>query len=108
MRKNTGPALREEIANLQSKLVEVEAAEEIERQLPAEHQLANILHELLCHWNHTDGCGWYYEFKNRVADWDRDTHKGYLKKAVNLIARCEREGITPEDAIRIYKLMEKL
>jgi len=45
--------------------------------LPVEKRLAEKLHDLLCHWNHTDGCSWGYE------DWNNVGHarRAYLKKA---------------------------
>ena len=43
--------------------------------------LAALLHDKLCKDNHTDGCGWFYEIRNGVHEWNRDTHAGWLNKA---------------------------
>lgn len=45
--------------------------------------LATALHDLLCHWNHTDGCSWHYE--NGLDKWDTGyAHKQYLKQATEI------------------------
>jgi hypothetical protein len=49
--------------------------------LPADKQLALELHELLCRWNHTDGCSWFYE-----KDWVGYSHERYLEKARAVLA----------------------
>jgi hypothetical protein len=70
-----------------------------------EHQLAKELHGMLCRWNHTDGCGWFYEFKNKEDDWLGSAHGTYLKKAQMLIHKCEAEGLKVEQALSIYKMI---
>lgn len=52
--------LEQELKRLNSKLkdeVEAEQAAKIDKE---QKQVADLLHSLLCKWNHTDGCGWYY------------------------------------------------
>lgn len=44
---------------------------------------AIYLHERECHWNHTDGCGWYYEVNKGIHDWAGSTHLDYLEKVLN-------------------------
>jgi hypothetical protein len=50
--------------------------------------LAIFLHDTQCGYNHTDGCGWYYEYsgiyKNRT--WESSEHKSWLHKA-NIIIK---------------------
>lgn len=36
-----------------------------------EKELATKLHSILCHWNHIDGCGWYY-FSEKDGIWEKD------------------------------------
>lgn len=48
-------------------------------------KLATILHEDHCHWNHIDGCSWYYECHGQEEDWSRYAHKDYLDKAHELM-----------------------
>lgn len=44
--------------------------------------LASKIHNKVCHWNHADGCGWYY-FK--FDDFSYPTKKGYLDKANSIL-----------------------
>lgn len=69
-------------------------------------QLAKELHNMLCYWNHTDGCGWFYEFKDNQHDWTAYAHGQYLLKAQNLIGKCKEHGIAVEEALSIYKLVK--
>lgn len=55
-------------------------------KLAPEQQIAIMLHEKLCHWNHIDGCGWHYEVKKDGHDWNGYAHADYLKKAKNWCA----------------------
>ena len=75
---------RQEIANLQSRLVQLqkeEHDEEVSSQIPQEERdLAEILHDKMCHANHTDGCGWGYE-----SNWQHGVHNEYLTKARRLL-----------------------
>lgn len=52
--------------------------------------IAEFIHSIQCTWNHTDGCGWYYEKdynKDDVAKmWAQPTHMSYMRKAKNLMA----------------------
>ena len=52
-----------------------------EQKLPNNIKLATALHEIMCHYNHTDGCGWYYENWN-VMGYIR---MEYLKKANTIL-----------------------
>lgn len=70
-----------------------------------EIQLAKQLHSMVCSWNHTEGCGWYYESKNGVEDWNGHVHGEYLKRARILIHRCEKENISVDTAIELYKFV---
>jgi len=46
--------------------------------LPEEKEIATKLHDLLCHWNHVDGCGWHYA-KDTDHEWNREfSHVKYL------------------------------
>ena len=73
-----------------------------------DHQLATELHGMLCTWNHTDGCGWFYEFSNKKDNWAGDSHGRYLKKAQTLIHKCEQEGVQVELALGLYKMIKGL
>lgn len=89
----------QELADLKLKL------EEAKKESP-DHQLAKELHSIKCRWNHTDGCGWYYEMKNKQDDWTGSSHGEYLKKAQRLIHECEQQGVPVDTAIALFKLVE--
>ena len=64
---------KQELAELEQKLKEAQAE-------PEDIRLARQLHDLLCHWNHTDGCSWYYETKNKKKT-------GLVKRMTDIWAR---------------------
>lgn len=70
-------ALQAEIDKKRQELEEAINNLAIAESKPIEIRLAEDLHEKMCHWNHTDGCAWFY----RKDDWNDSTHKEYLKKA---------------------------
>lgn len=45
-----------------------------------EKAIATFLHKKYCGYNHTDGCGWYYN----VNDWGEFAHEEFLKIAREL------------------------
>ena len=90
---------QQEIKDLETQLVEAKL------QSP-DKQLATELHSMLCQWNHTDGCGWFYEFSNKKDNWSGHAHGEYLKKAQSLIHKCEQEGVTVDQAISLFKLVK--
>ena len=55
------------LKDLQAQLVEAKLAS-------PDHQLATELHSMLCTWNHTDGCGWFYEFTGKKDNWQGHAH----------------------------------
>lgn len=59
--------------------------EEYDSLLPENQRMAILLHDKLCHSNHTDQCGWYYEIDGIKHDWTGYAHKTYLEKANKLI-----------------------
>lgn len=67
----------EQLAELQQKINKLKNEKEAFESLTPRQRLAELIHDKQCRWNHTDGCGWFYE------KWDSVGHsKGeYLKKA---------------------------
>ena len=55
--------------------------------------LVTAFHEMDCHQNHTDGCGWGYE------SWDKImyAYKRYIRKTDVLIDFLIAEGHNPDD-----------
>ena len=60
------------------------------------YQLAEILHEKLCHWNHTDGCGWYYEKWEGFGE--KSERQRYLDKANKIL-----EGVSYKQAVHVIE-----
>lgn len=73
-------------------------------------QLAELMHSKFCHYNHTDQCGWMYEYElevvvdpkygkvsqtrrdadgNTIANWRAHERKKYLNKAALLTEKLE-------------------
>ena len=77
---------------LQTKIKELKEAKKILDESAPEHKLAILLHDHLCHWNHTDGCDWHYDIHKGVHKWSGHAHQMYLTKARNIVRRCEAEG----------------
>lgn len=92
---------REELKTLEVQLKETKL------QSP-DKLLASELHGLTCNWNHTDGCGWFYEFNNKIDNWDGSEHGRYLQKAQKLISKCKEMNIEPDQAISVFRLVKGL
>ena len=77
-------------------------------ELPEDKQLAIALHDLLCHWNHTDGCSWFYEIQDKVHQWGGtgSAHNRYLNKARKIISVCKKDEVSVENALKIIRLAE--
>lgn len=62
-----------EIAALQERIALYESNPDFE--------LAIMLHDKFCKWNHTDGCAWHYQIDDGVHDWSASEHRTWLKRA---------------------------
>lgn len=71
-----------------------------------DQQNALILHEKFCTRNHTGGgeCGWFYEIKGGVHNWEGSAHKDWLQKAHRLI----HAGYHVSDVEKIKEIMGSL
>ena len=99
-------SIEEKIKQHQAELATLEKQLEVAKNESPQEQLAKELHGMLCTWNHTDGCGWYYEFKNKQDDWTGRAHGEYLKRAQKLIHVCGERNCTVESAIEMFKLIK--
>jgi hypothetical protein len=81
MLKDDVKRLEEELRQAQADLLAARAAE-VDHE---DRALAVALHTLLCHWNHTDACGWEYE-TGEIAWAQGYAHTQYLEKARNVLA----------------------
>lgn len=96
----------DKIAKLRKEADDLEAADKAFLELSAEHKLAITLHDMLCRWNHTDGCSWYYEGTTARPDWGGHAHGEYLGKALRVVTFCDRCKISTDEAINLLKLMK--
>lgn len=108
MSKLTIFAIEEQIKKHQQELKDLEHQLKDAKLESPDKQLATELHSMTCTWNHTDGCGWFYEFDNKKDNWLGHAHSKYLKQAQLLIHKCEQEGTTVEQVIAHYKLVKGL
>jgi hypothetical protein len=83
----TEAEIEAEIAEKTRELEAVRAEAAKRAALPEDKRLAIELHEQLCRWNHTDGCGWYYG----VDNWSEYAHSVYLEKARNIFAKTKMD-----------------
>lgn len=72
------------VARLQKELLEAEVRLVEENKKTPEIRLADFLHESSCHWNHVDGCGWFYE-KNEDYTKSGTARNRFYQKAVKLL-----------------------
>lgn len=90
-------------AQIAAKRKEIEQLEQrklaVERKSPLQ-KLAEAIHDIECHWNHTDGCSWLYE------SWEKPGHARelYLKKAIH-VSRIEPNA---DHVIRILTEIKKV
>ena len=101
-------SIETEISATEAKLFNLKAkldAAKIAANSP-EKNLADVLHSKFCRWNHTDGCGWFYEQNSDKSwKWDGYAHTEYLKKAQVMLAECKLAGITPDQAIAFVTIV---
>lgn len=71
------------IAELEEKLAQLKSEQEEYDLLSEDKKLAEFIHQQTCRFNHTDGCGWYYESWRQPSS--TSTRAGYLKKATNIL-----------------------
>ena len=77
--------IQEDIENLELQLEIAKALRQAtEGKTTPMQELAEELHTLLCHWDHTEGCSWYYETSGKATNWTGYAHKTYFAKAVAL------------------------
>lgn len=84
------PDLRK-IQKLRAELAEAEAVKLAWDDKPDdEYKMAELLHERFCGWNHTDGCGWFYEFADGRPNWSGYAHSDWLGKAREFLSAAEK------------------
>ena len=68
-------------------------------------RLAVLLHNKLCHVNHTDGCEWEYEFNQGYHVWTGLAHQRWARRAQSALDRIPAEGLKAEN---IEKWLEEM
>lgn len=63
--------------------------------------LAERLHGSFCHWNHTDGCSWYYEQWEHVGKTDKRSKYEYFQKAQNVMTLAIKFNIKLPDFLEM-------
>ena len=71
----------EEIEKLEQKLKTLKRKKKENDEMPYNHRLADMIHKLICHSNHTDGCGWHYESWSNIGT----TRQRFLDKANEIL-----------------------
>ena len=89
---------QKKIKSLEAELGKLKSEENHLNKLGYEYRLATFLHEKLCTWNHTDGCGWFYD----RGDWSESSRQDYLQKAKKLISM----GLTEEQITQVIGIMK--
>lgn len=77
----------DQINLLKRQITELENQKRVLDELTPAQRLAISLHDILCTWNHTDGCAWYYEMKNNVPTWKDAAQQNYLGMATKLLKK---------------------
>ena len=67
-----------ELANIEKKIAarkaQIAKADSESKKNGPLTDLACKLHSVLCTYDHTDGCGWYYEILKGVHNWQGNAH----------------------------------
>jgi hypothetical protein len=83
--KNKVERLRRELAEAEKELEDWQNSDNTNEQ-----KIALMLHSQFCGFNHTDGCGWYYEYKDGSKDnWDGHAHRRWLDKTTTFWTAVE-------------------
>lgn len=96
----------QEIANHKKAIEDLLAEKEAFEKKTPDQRLAIALHDALCRWNHTDGCGWFYEVYKDVDDWTGHAHARWLENANKV--RGLLPGMDGETIVRVSRAIKNL
>lgn len=83
-------SLELQLEELNKKIQKAKDKELLSAHIPSNHkEVAEALHKKTCHYNHTDGCGWYYD----DGSWTESSRKEYLHKAKVLSTKFNKVEI---------------
>lgn len=69
------------IHELRQELERLEAEQKGFDSLPEDFRLAELLHEQMCHADHTEHCCWHYDSWDKMRDGEFTARRVYLRKA---------------------------
>lgn len=92
--------IRKRRLELEDELADLEEAESALRAESDTAKIAIALHEKMCRYNNTDGCGWLYEIKGNTHNWDGNAHASWFRRA-EAFERKIPAKYTTEDVLAI-------
>lgn len=95
-----------EIAQHESAIAELKRQKDEFLAMSPAAQLAISLHDATCSWNHTDGCGWFYEIDKGIHNWTGYSHSSFLRKAETMMKLLP--GVDSETIIAVTKTIKGL
>lgn len=82
--------LKQQIVQLEKLIAKKQEQEKLASHLtPQQKAIATELHEIMCHSNHTDACGWYYDNGN----WSEYSRTRYIELAQKLLLLYDKKTI---------------
>lgn len=90
---------KENYVNAEKQMAEIQ--KQIEELYSEDKQLAMFLHTKHCHYNHTDGCSWFYDINDGLHDWNAYAHKDWLQKAQEILKIIDFETAKKVFSIRL-------
>jgi len=96
------------IADAEKQIIALKEQLRLEKLDSPDQQLAKELHGMLCTHNHTDGCGWYYEMKDKKDDWVGYAHTSWLTKVQTFTGLCAEKDINLADVLEAHKILRAL
>lgn len=97
--KHEQTSTAQEIAELEREIAEktevlMRLRKSSEAPDPTQREVADLLHSLLCKWNHTDGCGWYYNTDQSAYLDEKNYNQGrYYKLAGKLLKERDADTV---------------
>lgn len=79
---------------------------ELQNITEEEKRLAEVLHNIMCHWNHTDGCGWEYDTWDSVLTLN-SARATYLIRARKVLVEAKSLGVPEEHVISLFEQVKR-
>ena len=86
--------LKSEITYKEQEIKRLEQQLEREKLLnPKVKEIATLLHDMLCRWNHTDGCSWEYENDGDFVNERSETRGRYYRRAMKIVESRDADTV---------------